>query len=162
MRFSVLFERILKLFLNFVECVPAGNTALYGNESLYKTDLRLLKMKSMIMSALAAAVLSLMIPGAAASAEPGFVKMVELLNAKPKKELKEVTFSVSMHCGKCVAKISENISFEKGVKDLKVSLDQHTVWIKYDVSKTSWQTLKSAVEKLGYEVSVLQEAGQES
>lgn len=119
-------------------------------------------MKSMIMSALAAAVLSLMIPGAAASAEPGFIKMVELLNAKPKKELKEVTFSVSMHCGKCVAKITENISFEKGVKDLKVSLDQHTVWIKYDVSKTSWQTLKSAVEKLGYEVSVLQEAGQES
>lgn len=162
MRFSVLFERILKLFPKFVECVPAGNTALCGNESLYKTDLRLLKMKSMIMPALAAAVLSLMISGAAASAEPGFVKIDEVLNAKPKKELKEVTFSVSMHCGKCVAKISENISFEKGVKDLKVSLDQHTVWIKYDVSKTSWQTLKSAVEKLGYEVSVVQEAGQES
>lgn len=119
-------------------------------------------MKSMIMSALAAAVLSLMIPGAAASAEPGSVKMDEVLNAKPKKELKEVTFSVSMHCEKCVAKITENISFEKGVKDLKVSLDQHTVWIKYDASKTSWQTLKSAVENLGYEVSVLQEAGQES
>ena len=135
---------------------------LYGNESLYKTDLRLLKMKSMIMPALAAAVLSLMIPGTAASAEPGSVKMDEVLNAKPKKELKEVTFSVSMHCEKCVEKITENISFEKGVKDLKVSLDQHTVWIKYDASKTSWQALKSAVEKLGYEASVLQEAGQES
>ena len=77
---------------------------MYGNESLYKTDLRLLKMKSMIMSALAAAVLSLMIPGTAASAEPGSVKMDEVLNAKPKKELKEVTFSVSMHCEKCVEK----------------------------------------------------------
>ena len=93
--------------------MPAGNTALYGNESLYKTDLRLLKMKSMIMSALAAAVLFLMIPGAAASAEPGFVKMDELLNAKPKKELKEVTFSVSMHCGKCVARYGSSMMFPR-------------------------------------------------
>lgn len=75
--------------------------------------------------------------------------------ARPGKELKEVTFSVSMHCEKCVGKITENISFEKGVKDLKVSLDERTVWIKYDASKTSEEKLKSAIEALGYRVEKL-------
>lgn len=71
-------------------------------------------------------------------------------SAKPKKELKEVTFSVKMHCESCVKKISENIAFEKGVKDLEVSLEKQTVWIKYDASRTSEEALKSAIEKLGY------------
>ena len=81
--------------------------------------------------------------------------MAEIVSAKPEKKFKEVTFSVSMHCEKCVGKITENISFEKGVKDLKVSLDEHTVWIKYDASKTSEEALKAAIEKLGYEVARL-------
>ena len=68
-------------------------------------------------------------------------------SAKPKKE---VTFSVKMHCESCVKKISENIAFEKGVKDLEVSLEKQTVWIKYDASRTSEEALKSAIEKLGY------------
>lgn len=74
---------------------------------------------------------------------------------KPRKELKEVTFSVSMHCGNCVKKITENISFEKGVKDLEVSLADRTVRVKYDASKTDSATLAKAIEKLGYEVREL-------
>ena len=77
------------------------------------------------------------------------------LSAGPKKkvELKEVTFSVHLHCENCVNKVRENIAFEKGVKDLKVSLEDQTVFVKYDAAKTSEQTLKAAIEKLGYEVS---------
>ena len=46
------------------------------------------------------------------------------LSAGPRKkaELKEVTFSVHLLCENCVNKVQENIAFEKGVKDLKVSL----------------------------------------
>ena len=68
----------------------------------------------------------------------------------------EVKFSVSMHCAKCVEKITENISFEKGVKDLEVSLEDKTVKIVYDASKTDEAKLAESIRKLGYEVEKLQ------
>jgi Cu2+-exporting ATPase len=72
---------------------------------------------------------------------------------KKKAELKEVTFSVHLHCANCVKKVQENIAFEKGVKGLDVCLGHQTVNVKYDPAKTSEETLKAAIEKLGYEVS---------
>ena len=72
---------------------------------------------------------------------------------KTKAELKEVTFSVHLHCANCVKKVQENISFEKGVKDLHVCLEDQIIYLKYDSAKTSEETLKAAIEKLGYKVS---------
>ncbi len=54
------------------------------------------------------------------------------LKAKPKSKTETVTYVVSMHCKNCVNKITDKISFMKGVKDLKVSLKDKTVTIKYD------------------------------
>jgi copper chaperone CopZ len=71
---------------------------------------------------------------------------------KKKGELKEVTFSVHLHCANCVKKVQENIAFEKGVKDLHVCLEDQIVYIKYDSAKTSEEKLKAAVEELGYKV----------
>lgn len=71
--------------------------------------------------------------------------------ARPKKT-ETVTFKVGMHCRNCVNKIQENIAFEKGVKDLKISLENKTVTITFDPSKTSADTLESAIRKLGYSV----------
>ena len=71
---------------------------------------------------------------------------------KKVKKTETVTFKVNMHCKNCVAKITDNISFLKGVEDLKVSLDQKTVTITYNPSKTSESTLQKALEKLGYTV----------
>ncbi len=73
--------------------------------------------------------------------------------SRKKGEVKEVTFNVHLHCENCVKKVQENIAFEKGVKDLEVSLEKQTVAIKYDAAKTSEETLKKAIEKLGYPVS---------
>ena len=53
----------------------------------------------------------------------------------------------------------KNISFEKGVKDLHVCLEDQIVSIKYDASKTSEETLKAAIEKLGYPVNGKAEHG---
>lgn len=55
-----------------------------------------------------------------------------------------------MHCDKCVNKLNENLSFLKGVKDLKVSLKDQTIKIKYDSRKTDEKTLADAIKKLGY------------
>ena len=63
-----------------------------------------------------------------------------------------VTFLTDIHCQKCVQKIEDNVAFEKGVKDLKVNVQEKTVYIQYDSTKTDVATLKKAVEKLGYKV----------
>lgn len=71
---------------------------------------------------------------------------------RKKGELKEVTFSVHLHCENCVKKVQENIAFEKGVKDLHVCLEDQIIYIKYDSAKTSVEKLKAAVEELGYKI----------
>ncbi len=97
-------------------------------------------MKRIILLAVAA-----LMTLSAVAASPEKVKKV--------KEVKEVTFNVHLHCENCVKKVQENISFEKGVKGLDVCQGHQTVTVKYDPAKTSEETLKAAIEKLGYEVS---------
>ena len=78
---------------------------------------------------------------------------------KSKGEIKEVVYHANIHCNNCVKKIQENISFEKGVKDLHVCLDDQTVSIKYDAAKTTEDKLEAAIEKLGYPVSGKRQGG---
>ncbi len=80
------------------------------------------------------------------SPEPSSVSVQD----KKVKKTETVTFTVSMHCKNCVAKITDNLSFLKGVEDLKVSLDEKTVTITYNPAKTDEATLQKAIEKLGY------------
>ncbi|MBR4756447.1 MAG: heavy-metal-associated domain-containing protein [Bacteroidales bacterium] len=61
-----------------------------------------------------------------------------------------VSFSTDMNCESCVEKVSENIAFEKGVKDLKVSLEEEKITVKYDKRKTTEEVLAAAIRKLGY------------
>ena len=78
------------------------------------------------------------------------------MNAQDKKEKQaneaEVTFVVEIDCEGCANKIRENLPFEKGIKDLKVTLADKTVWIKYAPKKTTKEKLASAITKLGYQV----------
>ena len=74
--------------------------------------------------------------------------------AKPKKDIKTVVFSANLHCKACVNKVMDNVAFEKGVKDLKVDLEKHTITIKYDAAKTNPEKLAAAIEKLGYKAKV--------
>ena len=91
------------------------------------------------------------------------VAMADNKPAKKKKgEIKEVTFVVEIDCENCAKKITENVSFEKGVKDLKVSVADRTVALKYDAAKTSEAVLKTSIEKLGYAVNGVLEPGQEA
>lgn len=62
----------------------------------------------------------------------------------------EVTFSADIHCNNCKKKCDANLPFIKGVKDVKVSVEDKTVWFKYDESKVSKQKLATELAKLGY------------
>jgi copper chaperone CopZ len=73
-----------------------------------------------------------------------------------KKETVEITFSVNMHCDHCKKKIESNLPFEKGVKDLKVNLEDKQVCINYDAKKTDKEKLQKAIEKLGYTATEIQ------
>ena len=79
--------------------------------------------------------------------------------AKKKAEIKEVTFKVHIHCENCVKKVRENISFEKGVKDLHICMEDQIITIKYDAVKTNEETLKNAIIKLGVEVEGVSHEG---
>lgn len=73
-------------------------------------------------------------------------------SAQKKKEA-EVTFSVNIDCPNCVKKLESSLPFEKGVKDLKISLEEQTIWFKYQEGKTTKEELAKAIKKMGYEVS---------
>ncbi|MCU4157781.1 heavy-metal-associated domain-containing protein [Carboxylicivirga sp. A043] len=68
------------------------------------------------------------------------------------KKVSEVTYNVEMDCQSCVNKITKNIPFEKGVKDLNVDFEGQTVTVKYREDKTNKENLVKAFEKIGFEV----------
>lgn len=79
-----------------------------------------------------------------------------LCAAAPKAVKKQVTYVTTLHCKNCAKKIEENVSFEKGVKDLKTNVDDKTVTIVYDIAKTDTLKLGNAIRKLGYEAKVIE------
>lgn len=87
---------------------------------------------------------------AVAATSPTASAVAAAVSARPKAEVRTVTFVTDIHCAKCVRKLNDNLAFEKGVKDLKVDLDAKTVTFKYDPSKTTPERLAYAINKLGY------------
>ena len=67
----------------------------------------------------------------------------------------QVVFATSIHCANCGKKVQENISFEKGVKDLKVDVPTKQVTITFNPTKTDTVKLKKAINKLGYDAVVV-------
>lgn len=71
---------------------------------------------------------------------------------KADKTSQTCTFSVNMDCQNCVDKITKQLSFEKGVRDLNISLENGTVAVTFRPDKTDKEHLESSIKKLGYEV----------
>jgi copper chaperone CopZ len=85
------------------------------------------------------------------------VSFTSLQAEKKSNEVKTITFNVAMDCQGCVDKVTKNISFEKGVKDLKTDLKAQQVTIKYRSDKTNIEKLTAAFKKIGYDVTVAKE-----
>ena len=73
-----------------------------------------------------------------------------LFEKKKNSDIRTVTFTSNLHCSNCAKKVKENIAFEKGVKALEVSVENHSIKISYDASKTDVEKLAAAIRKLGY------------
>ncbi len=76
-------------------------------------------------------------------------------SADQKKKTESVTYVVDMDCQNCVNKLTDNLAFIKGVKDLKISLKDKTVLIKYDPAKVEEAEFVKQIQKLGYTVEKL-------
>ena len=76
--------------------------------------------------------------------------------AKNKKQTKKF-FVESMDCDNCVKKIEKNISFEKGVTDLKCDLKTKIVEVTYRSDKTTDEKLLAAFEKIDKKAVVLKD-----
>ena len=68
----------------------------------------------------------------------------------------QVVFATSIHCANCGKKVQENISFEKGVKDLKIDVPTKMVTVTFNTAKTDTTKLKKAINKLGYSAEVVE------
>ena len=77
--------------------------------------------------------------------------------AKPrtKASVHKVVYVTTLDCENCAKKIRENVSFEKGVKDLKVDVPTKQVAVAFDSAKTDTLALRKAINKLGYKAKVV-------
>lgn len=68
----------------------------------------------------------------------------------------QVTTTPQMHCSGCENKIKSNIRFVKGVKKIDTSVPKQKVTIVYDKAKCKYDDIKTAFEKIGYKIKVVE------
>lgn len=79
---------------------------------------------------------------------------------KKKKSFSEVKYSVYLHCDDEKKKAEAVVPTIKGIKDLKVSVEEQSMWIKYDDTKLPEDKLVEALAKKGYIVKLWKEGEQ--
>lgn len=72
-----------------------------------------------------------------------------------------MTPTPKMHCESCENKIKKNLRFEKGVKKIETSVENQTVIVTYDATKTDVKSLQSAMKQIGYDTKVVSDKSQE-
>ena len=67
-----------------------------------------------------------------------------------KTENKLVCFKSDMDCANCEKTLTENLKFEKGIKDLKVDHISNTILVEYKDGKNTDDGIAKAIENKGY------------
>jgi mercuric ion binding protein len=70
--------------------------------------------------------------------------------AQKKQDTQVVCFKSNMDCSNCEITLTEQLRFEKGVKNLKVDHVSNTVYIEYKDGKNTEEGFAKAIEKKGY------------
>ncbi len=80
------------------------------------------------------------------------------VNAQENSGIKKVTYTCNFDCPSCEAKVMKNIPYEKGVKSVQVDYDEKLVTVEFKDTRNSDEGIKQALEKLGYEVTLPNQA----
>ena len=59
-----------------------------------------------------------------------------------------------MTCGSCVQSIEETVGERSGVSSIKVSLEEGKATIEYDTSAETLETLREAIDDMGFDASL--------
>jgi len=84
-----------------------------------------------------------------------FVAAALLMMALPIQAQKNSTttnYSVSIDCQNCVDKITKDLAFVRGVRDLEFNIEEKTVAVTYRYDRVDKGTLAQRMRDLGYEV----------
>lgn len=68
--------------------------------------------------------------------------------------IETVVIDCEVECQNCKKKIEKQLQFEKGVKDMEVSIEKQTVTVTFRNDKTSVEKLLASINKLGYKAQV--------
>ena len=83
-----------------------------------------------------------------------FVFLCSILGAAAK-DLQKVVFKVEqMVCVNCEAKVKRNIPYEKGVKNMKTDVENHTVTVTFDADVTNVANLQKGFAKFFFRRSL--------
>jgi copper chaperone CopZ len=66
-----------------------------------------------------------------------------------------VRIKTSAVCDQCKEKIENDLSFEKGVKTVKLDLTTKEVTVVYNAKKTDEQKIREAITQIGYDADTL-------
>ena len=84
------------------------------------------------------------------------LSMATAQEGKKKSNVVKTTFLIeNMECENCMKKIEKNISFEKGVTNLKCELKTKTVEVTYRSDKTTDEKLMAAFKKINKPAKIL-------
>ncbi|MBP6978824.1 MAG: heavy metal-associated domain-containing protein [Bacteroidales bacterium] len=67
------------------------------------------------------------------------------------KVIEKIVVKTSLQCDMCKDRIINNLSFEKGIKDIEVNVEEKTVTVQYNSEKTTPDQIRKAISKIGYD-----------
>jgi copper chaperone CopZ len=67
------------------------------------------------------------------------------------KKTEEIIIKSSVVCQQCKDRVEYNLSFEKGIKESTVDLENKTITVKYNPAKTKPENIRKAISKIGYD-----------
>ena len=82
--------------------------------------------------------------------------IITACSATPEANYKIVSFDTSLTCDHCKTTMFNNLPKEKGVVDLKVSVEEKTVTILFDENETTVEKLAEKIYSLGYSAYVIE------
>ena len=71
---------------------------------------------------------------------------------KAEKKIVEAVFVTDLDCDHCAQKIYNTISYEKGIKDVKVDVPTKSVTVKFDAAKNNVEALVNAFKSIKVKV----------
>ena len=77
----------------------------------------------------------------------------EVFAQKSNSRFQEVAIKTSIQCGHCKERVSEALTYTKGVLALDVDVDTKMVTVKYNTKKTSPEALCKAIADVGYDAN---------